>query len=67
MKRVNRLYAIGVLLSAVSLAGCYEEPQVTLYEPGVYKGERDPLLALQQSPDQQERLRQRFDLIQTDR
>ena len=34
----------GALLTAISLAGCYESPQVTLFEPGVYKGADDPLL-----------------------
>lgn len=56
-----------LLLLGVCLAGCYESPEVTVYEPGVYKGERDPLLSLQRSATQQEQLRERFNLVQTDR
>jgi hypothetical protein len=50
-----------------ALAGCYGSPDVTLYEPGVYKGEQDPLLETQRSAEQQRRLRERFELVQTDR
>ena len=35
----------GALLLTVFLTGCYESPSVTLFEPGVYKGANDPLLA----------------------
>ena len=28
----------------VALAGCYQEGQVVLHEPGVYKGPSDPLV-----------------------
>jgi hypothetical protein len=30
------------------------------YEPGVYKGARDPLVELQRTPEQQQKLRERF-------
>jgi hypothetical protein len=56
---------LGIALGALS--GCYESPDVTLYEPGVYKGTVDPLLAKERSPEQQQRLRARFELGQTDR
>ena len=49
------------------LAGCYESPDVTLHKPGVYKGDKDPLQAMQRSPEQQATLRERFDLVQRDR
>ncbi|HSN70055.1 MAG TPA: hypothetical protein VLT59_01040 [Steroidobacteraceae bacterium] len=55
---------LSVLLLA-ALAGCGES--VTVYEPGVYKGEEDPLLAKQASDEHQERLRERFQAVQTDR
>lgn len=51
----------------VGLSACYESPDVTIHEPGVYKGTRDPLLAKQSSPEQQEKLRQRFNMVQPDR
>jgi hypothetical protein len=56
---------LGCAVAAVS--GCYESPDVTLYEPGVYKGRTDPLLAKERSPEQQQALRARFELGQTDR
>jgi len=30
------------------------------YEPGVYKGDADPLVELQRTPEQQQKLRERF-------
>ena len=48
-----------------ALAGCSPEPRtVSIHEPGVYKGEKDPLLAMQQ---QEQVLVDRFRLVQTDR
>lgn len=47
-------------------AGCYESTEVTQFEPGIYKGESDPLL----STDAGERaaeLEERFNTVQTDR
>ncbi len=35
----------GAILLTATLTGCYESPTVTLFEPGVYKGADDPLLA----------------------
>jgi len=51
----------------VLLAGCYESPDVTVFEPGVYKGAKDPLLAQQGVPDRQKALMKRFSQGQTDR
>ena len=50
---------LGVLLLCTT--GC------TLHEPGVYKGDADPLLAMQQDPEYAETLQQRFVRGQTDR
>ena len=48
----------------VGLTGCSTEPRsVTLHEPGVYKGAKDPLLA----KTQQQELIDRAKLVQTDR
>lgn len=58
------------LITAVlmtGLTGCYESPNITFYQPGEYKGEKDPLLQSQRSAEQQQRLRERFNLVQTDR
>ncbi len=60
----------GVLVAVVvlgGLSGCYESPDVRVYEPGVYKGKKDPLVALQRQPEQQQKLRERFDKVQLDR
>jgi uncharacterized protein YceK len=59
---------IGYLLTAflvlVALSGCSSEPRsTTIHKPGVYKGEKDPLLALKN----QQELIDRFRLVQTDR
>jgi len=53
------------IAALIAVAGCGEP--VTVYEPGVYKGETDPLLAKQASPEQQARLQERFRTGQTDR
>jgi hypothetical protein len=52
------------LIMVVSLAGCYESADVTIYEPGEYKGPKDPLL---QGNDRTETLKKRFSMVQTDR
>jgi hypothetical protein len=49
------------------LAGCYESPKMKVYQPGVYKGDKDPLLDKQRTPEQQATLRERFDRVQRDR
>ncbi|MDX1653766.1 MAG: hypothetical protein R3310_01005 [Candidatus Competibacteraceae bacterium] len=56
------------VLAGLMLAGCYEDPNdVTLHEPGVYKGQRDELVAKEASAQRQEQLRERFHQVQTDR
>ena len=50
MKRMIWLLTVSVVLAVLpaGLAGCSMEPRsVTMHEPGVYKGAKDPLLALQ--------------------
>ena len=56
-----------VVLILLVLSACYESPGISYHEPAQYKGPNDPLLELQRSPDQQEALRKRFALVQTDR
>jgi len=64
--RLTIFAALALLLSGL-VAGCYESPDATLHKPGVYKGGRDPLQALEKTDKQQQRLRDRFNLVQTDR
>lgn len=59
--------AILMILSLLMPGACYESPKIAVHEPGKYKGSTDPLLAKERTPQQQETLRQRFDLGQTDR
>jgi uncharacterized lipoprotein YajG len=56
-----------LLMSLVLLSGCYEEPEVQLHQPGQYLGSKDPLLEIAGTAQQDERLAQRFKMIQTDR
>ena len=66
MKRMIWLLTVSVVSAALlaGLAGCSIEPRsVTMREPGVYKGTKDPMLALQN----QQVLIDRFRLVQTDR
>lgn len=64
---LKHLSMLIILASSLLLAACYDEVGVTLYEPGVYKGEIDPLVNLSKSTAHKERLRTRFDMVQTDR
>jgi len=55
---------MAVLMTVTGIAGCSPEPRkVTLHEPGVYKGDRDPVLELKQ----QQELINRLKLVQSDR
>jgi hypothetical protein len=56
-----------ILLLSLGLSGCYQSADVTMHEPGVYKGAKDPLVKLQGSSEQQQKLKDRFNLVQTDR
>jgi hypothetical protein len=51
----------------MSLTACAERADVTLHEPGVYKGGEDPLLAKQEEPQYAETLQERFARGQSDR
>lgn len=55
---------MAVLMLFAGIAGCSPEPRsVTLHEPGIYKGKRDPVLELKD----QQALINRCKLVQTDR
>ncbi len=62
MKRAG--YILMTYLVLAGLTGCsYESRERTYHEPGVYKGEKDPLLAMQHRQE----LIDRFKLVQADR
>ena len=61
------LFLITVLIVS-ALPACYRSlADFPYHQPGDYKGRKDPLLAKQQTADQQQELVQRFKLVQTDR
>lgn len=62
-KAVHILIMLGL---AALVAGCYESADVTEFEPGVYKGQSDPLLSADTGA-RAETLQERFKTIQTDR
>ena len=64
--RVGAL-AAGLLLIGGMLSGCYEDTDVTVQEPGVYKGKPDPLLEKMQTASLQGELDDRFRSGQMDR
>jgi hypothetical protein len=59
--------AIALAFLLAGAAGCGEKASVTLHEPGVYKGDTDPLLKAESDPEHQAALRERFMRGQTDR
>lgn len=61
MKLRRTLLAAGALALAAGLSGCYESADVTMYEPGKYKGADDPLLAKLEDPEFRAELDQRFE------
>jgi hypothetical protein len=52
-------------LLALGLAGCYEDMDVTLHEPGVYKGSDEAQIRTDE--ERAEILERRFKQVQTDR
>ena len=61
-RRVTAVAAMAVLATA-----CGTSLDVNRYEPGVYKGAEDPLLAAHNTPEQAALLQKRFSLSQADR
>lgn len=52
-------------LLAFGLAGCYEDTDVTMHKPGVYKGSDEA--EVESDPSRAEVLERRFNQVQTDR
>jgi hypothetical protein len=68
MKYSNTVRTLTVLaILAAMTAGCGGGREAKVYEPGVYKGAKDPLVSTLASGDLQARLRERVTLSQTDR
>jgi len=63
---MNKLYGLFIGLVFVVMTGCSESSSVTLSEPGVYKGARDPLLDAN-SDERASALSARFKISQLDR
>jgi len=62
------MFKLGSLaLLAVLATGCSRATDVTVYEPGVYKGPKDPLVAMHATAEHKALLQERFTKGQTDR
>lgn len=59
--------ATGLAFAMVALAACHEPVSVTVYEPGEYKGAKDPLLKQHATAEHKEVLQKRFQTGQSDR
>ncbi len=57
---------LAVLGGTALLAGCYDSAEVTVHEPGEYKGTPDPLLE-DDAESRASTLEERFNTVQTDR
>jgi len=65
-RRVSAL--LGLLMAVLLLSGCYEEMDgVQLYDPGVYKGQTDPLMSKSGTDALTQPLAERLRAGQTDR
>ena len=62
----NAILTAATVVLATGLAGCWDSTDVTVHNPGEYKGEQDPLLA-QSASSRAETLTKRFQLVQIDR
>ena len=62
----NAILAAAAAVLAAGLAGCWDSTEVTVHNPGEYKGEQDPLMA-QSGAARAETLTKRFQLVQVDR
>ena len=64
--RNRPLPLLALALGALALSACYEESaDVTVHEPGQYKGPVDPLM--KDAAGREETLQKRFQLVQIDR
>ena len=61
------LKAGSLAVLAVLATGCGRATDVTVYEPGVYKGPKDPLVEMHATAEHKALLQERFTTGQTDR
>ncbi len=54
-----------IIIAMLGLSACYEDTDVTLHEAGVYKGSPDQ--HAESAEARAEKLKQRFNQVQTDR
>ncbi len=66
MANKTRLTGAALAALAIVLGGCYEPADVTVHQPGVYKGPKDPLLT-KNADQRREELIARFNQVQRDR
>lgn len=65
---MHKLLTVWLFISSPFwLSACYESVNVTLHEPGEYKGHEDPLLSKMKQQQLQEKLDERFKVSQSDR
>ena len=62
----NATLTVAAVVLSAGLAGCWDSTEVTVHNPGEYKGEADPLLA-QSASTRTDTLTKRFQLVQVDR
>ena len=62
----NATRTVAAVVLVAGLAGCWDSTEVTVHNPGEYKGEQDPLLA-QSASARSETLTRRFQTVQADR
>ena len=67
MNKSVLLRAGSLALLAVLATGCSRATDVTVYEPGVYKGSKDPLVKMHATAEHKALLQERFTKGQTDR
>ena len=62
----NATFTAAAVVVAAGLAGCWDSTEVTVHNPGEYKGQQDPLVA-EGASARTETLTKRFQLVQVDR
>ena len=62
----NATLTAAAAVLAGGLAGCWDSTEVTVHNPGEYKGPQDPLLT-QSASARSETLSKRFQTVQVDR
>lgn len=60
------IYLFSIVGVTLLLSACYESSDVTVHEPGEYKGEADSLMQTD-AESRAETLEERFNMVQTDR